>query len=81
MRGRRVDGGSIGFERVQGLRLIDHILQRDGIGHQLIVDDGFFVIRRIVGAQMSGPTEIQELGEPVVRSILVVPLCTARRND
>jgi hypothetical protein len=51
---------------VKCLGLIHHVLQRYGIGHKLVVDDGLFLVIRIIGPEMSASTERQVFGKFVM---------------
>ena len=48
------------------LGLIHHILQRHSIGHKLVVDDGLFLIGRIIRPEMTASAEGEVLGKLVV---------------
>jgi hypothetical protein len=51
---------------MERLRLIDDVLQRDGVCDQFVVDDGLLLIRRIVRSQQAVFAEGEVFRELVV---------------
>ena len=51
---------------MKGLPLIDHILQCHRIGYKFVLDDGLFLISRVIRPEMAESTERQVLGEFVM---------------
>ena len=51
---------------MKGLGLVHHILKCHRIGHKFVVDDGLFLISRVIRPEMTASTEGQVLGELVV---------------
>ena len=45
------------FQRMERLRLVDHILQRNRVRDELIVNNGFLLISRVIGSKETIPTE------------------------
>jgi len=56
------------LQYVKCLGLIHHVLQRYGIGHKLVVDDGLFLVLviRNIGPEMTASTERQVFGKVVM---------------
>jgi len=63
---RLSDRHALGVERMERCGLIDHGLQRHRVRDQFVVDDGFLLIGRIVGAKQALPAECQVFGKAMV---------------
>jgi len=60
------DIDSLGPQGMECLGLVHHGLQSNSVGHKFVVDDGFFLIRRVIGTQMAASTESEMFGEFVM---------------
>ena len=66
---------------MKGLGLIHHVLQSYSIGHKLVVDDGFFLIRWIIGAEMAAtalpPGQLFKPARPEGQGLIKESSCLA----